>query len=74
MAWYWVIGIGLVCLIAGWSFCAMLGCGKVSDLEFELMMERRNRDHWKNKYNKMIGREIANTDNERIENLKEEQE
>lgn len=36
MEWEWIICIGIGCLFAGWAMCAVLGCGKVADLEFEI--------------------------------------
>jgi hypothetical protein len=49
MIWYWVVLIGIGCLCLGWGICVMLVAGKVADLEFQLMLERRNKDHWKSK-------------------------
>ncbi|MEP2447555.1 MAG: hypothetical protein ABJI69_10025 [Balneola sp.] len=49
MEWYWIILIGFGCFCLGWGISAMFGAGKVSDLEFQLLMETRNKDHWKKK-------------------------
>ena len=59
MEWYWIILIGFGCLCLGWGMCAMLGAGKVADLEFQLLMETRNKDHWKKKTWELIA-EIRN--------------
>lgn len=59
MEWYWIVLIGIGCFCLGWGMCAMLGAGKVADLELELRIETQNKEHWKKKTWELINEKLG---------------